>query len=213
MYFCYICNNCFVKLCELISHLKYKEFVKEKSHTKIKCVADKNCKNSFQTFYALKTHLSKCHTTQIETSGAQAVEQPVNTTGILHKIDVDCRPTCLDKPAETITPTLNEFDNCIKSFYLKLNELGLPEETLSKIFCESKALTECAINIVSAPTEFENLTYNKLKISDTLQKFSSKNNRKKCSQEIHFMLNRNQFLLGLGGSYDLIRNLQRTQEK
>lgn len=197
MYFCYFCNEVFAELNNLILHLKYQEFVKEKSSIKIKCVKEKNCDCTFQTFCALKKHLNKSHTLELNNPFADPNEAAC-TIASLEKIeDVYIHNARLDKSSELEikTPTLSDFENAMKCFYDKLNLLGLPEQTMTDVFCQTKIITDIGINIISASSQI-NTTFNKIKISETMKNFCSKYKRKKLFLENSFYVEPQQIPIG-----------------
>lgn len=88
-FFCYICFKTFQTVENVILHLKYQEFIKENPKTKIRCVRNKNCENTFQSYYSLKKHVKK-HDEKIdlqsnELSNTDCFRKPNDIDSVIYK--------------------------------------------------------------------------------------------------------------------------------
>lgn len=191
MFVCYKCGIVFNELKKIELHLKYQEFVKEKSNEKIKCVKDLICGSTFETFSALKKHIQNKHATveQVNTEGFANIPLEINVENESHNNTLDNNlPKFIQSPASLL-------EHSVSSFYEKLNVLGLPEDTISVIFSETKKITDCAIKIGCSSTP-ENLIENETHVSETFKSFSTKYQRQKSFTKNIFYAKPHQIPIG-----------------
>lgn len=66
-YKCFICTQKFKEITETIVHLRKFHNIRDKNNAHvIRCIANSNCKNVYQTFDGLRRHLKKCKLLDVE---------------------------------------------------------------------------------------------------------------------------------------------------
>lgn len=150
-FFCFICGASFHELKHVINHLKLIEHIKEGANTQIKCVINYGCKNTFATFSGLRNHIKK-HTLSLTNSTETPIIIPLKTTALSSRTQNN--------------NNLNESKNYInkegikgdfKNLYITMNQLGLPETSITKILLQTESLIKNVLISKCDVDEFEKL--------------------------------------------------------
>lgn len=182
--FCYICKKNFETIEKIIFHLKYQEFVKEKTIHKIHCVYDPNCSFSFDTFFKLRSHINKHH----NNANNRSTENPCTLSFNNNQVSNNNQLFSNTNNSSYNYNNLEQFSfesshnlasildlkDIHNNFYSNLNQSGLPEQIITSIFSETKKITGCVINILS-----QNNFQNTQRISEIQKEFCSSFKRQK----------------------------------